>query len=58
MITYQGGESGRGTVEVVGTHKLLVEKFERKRPAGRPRRIWEGNIKIDIKIRYEDVNCT
>jgi hypothetical protein len=27
-------------------HKILVEKPERKRPLGRPRHSWEGNIKM------------
>jgi hypothetical protein len=26
----------------------LVEKIERKRPRGRPRRRWEDNIKMDL----------
>jgi hypothetical protein len=32
-----------------GVHRLLVEKPEGKRPLGRPRRRWEGNIKIDLQ---------
>jgi hypothetical protein len=28
----------------------LVEKPERKRPLGRPRRRWEGYIKIDLRV--------
>ena len=32
-----------------GVHKVLVEKPERKRPLGRPRRRWEDNIKMDLK---------
>jgi hypothetical protein len=27
-----------------GVHRVLVEKPERKRPLGRPRRRWEDNI--------------
>ena len=30
-------------------HKILVGKPEGKRPLGRPRRRWEGNIKIDLQ---------
>ena len=30
-------------------HKFLVGKPEGKRPLGRPRRRWEGNIKIDLQ---------
>ena len=32
-----------------GVHKVLVRKHEGKRPLGRPRRIWEDNIKIDLR---------
>ena len=32
-----------------GVHKVLVGKPEGKRPLGRPRRRWEGNIKMDLK---------
>ena len=32
-----------------GVHKVLVGKPEGKRPLGRPRRIWEGNIKMDFQ---------
>ena len=30
-------------------HRVLVEKPEGKRPLGRPKRIWEDNIKMDIQ---------
>ena len=33
-----------------GVHKVLVGKPERKRPFGRPRRRWEGNIKTDLEV--------
>jgi hypothetical protein len=33
-----------------GVHRVLVGKPEGKRPLGRPRRRWEDNIKIYIKI--------
>jgi hypothetical protein len=32
-----------------GMHWVLVRKPEEKRPMGRPRRRWEGNIKMDIQ---------
>jgi len=31
-----------------GVHRVLVAKPEGKRPLGRPRRRWEGNIKRDF----------
>jgi hypothetical protein len=30
-------------------HRVLVGKHEGKRPLGRPRRIWEDNIKMDLQ---------
>jgi hypothetical protein len=36
-------------VEERGVHRVLVGKPEGKRPSGRPRRRWEGNIKIDVQ---------
>ena len=30
-------------------HKVLVGKPEGKRPLGRPRRRWKGNIKMDFE---------
>jgi hypothetical protein len=32
-----------------GTYRVLVEKPERKKPIGRPRRRWEDNIKVDLQ---------
>ena len=32
-----------------GVHKVLMGKPEGKRPLGRPRRIWEDNIKMDLE---------
>jgi len=32
-----------------GTDRVLVGKPEGKRPLGRPRRIWEDNIKMDLQ---------
>jgi hypothetical protein len=30
-------------------HRVLVVKPEEKRPLGRPRHIWEDNIKMDLQ---------
>ena len=32
-----------------GVYRVLVEKPEGKRPLGRPRHRWEGNIKMDLR---------
>jgi len=34
-------------------YRVLMEKPEGKRPLGRPRRRWEGNIKMDL----QEVGC-
>jgi hypothetical protein len=40
-----------------GVHTVLVERPERKRPLGRPRRRWEDNVKIDLReIRIDGAN--
>jgi hypothetical protein len=40
-----------------GVSKVLVGRPEGKRPLGRPRRRWEGNIKMDLKeIGIDDAN--
>jgi hypothetical protein len=36
-----------------GVYRVLVGKHEGKGPAGRPRRRWEDNIKMDI----QEVGC-
>jgi hypothetical protein len=36
-----------------GVYRVLVGKPEGKRPQGRPRFRWEGNIKIDL----QEVGC-
>jgi len=36
-----------------GIHRVLVGKYEGKRPLGRPRHRWEDNIKMDLK----EVGC-
>jgi hypothetical protein len=33
----------------INVYKILVGKYEGKRPLGRPRRIWEDNIRMDLK---------
>jgi hypothetical protein len=35
--------------EDIGVYRGLVGKPEGKRPLGRPRRRWEGNIKMDLQ---------
>jgi hypothetical protein len=36
---------------------ILVEKPERKRPLGRPRRRWKNNIKMDVQeMGYGDMD--
>jgi len=42
--TYGGEES---------VYRILVRKPEGKRPLGRPKRIWENNIKMD----FQEVRC-
>ena len=37
------------TGEDRGVHRVLVGKPEGKRPLGKPRRIWEDNIKMDLQ---------
>ena len=37
-----------------GVHRVLVGKPEGKRPLGRPRHRWEGNIKMDFR-KWEGV---
>jgi hypothetical protein len=32
-----------------GVYRVLVGRPEGKRPLGRPRRIWEDNIKMDLQ---------
>jgi len=36
-----------------GVYRVLVGKPEGRRPLGRPRRKWEGNIKMEI----QEVGC-
>jgi hypothetical protein len=39
--------------EGIDLYRVLVGKAEEKRPLGRPRRRWEGNIKLDL----QEVGC-
>jgi hypothetical protein len=40
-----------------GVYRVLVGRFEGKRPLGRPRRRWEDNIKLERKeIGIDGVN--
>jgi hypothetical protein len=38
--------------EKINAYKILVEKPERKRQLGRPRRRWEDNIRMDLREWY------
>jgi hypothetical protein len=43
--------------EVRGAYNILVGRPEGGRPLGRPRRIWEDNIKMDLReIVFGDVD--
>jgi hypothetical protein len=35
-------------VQRIGAHSILVEKADRKRLLGRPRRGWEDNSEMDL----------
>jgi hypothetical protein len=37
--------------EIRNAYRILVGKPEGKRPLGRPRRVWEDNIKMDLRER-------
>jgi hypothetical protein len=40
-----------------GVYRVLVGRPEGKRPLGRPRRKWEGNIMMDLKeIRWGELD--
>jgi hypothetical protein len=39
------------------TYKIFAGKTEGKRPLGRPRRRWEGNVRMDLReIEWENVD--
>jgi len=40
-----------------GVYRVLVGRPEGKRPLGRPRRRWEDNIRMDLRI-YGGKVCT
>jgi hypothetical protein len=43
--------------EVRGAYNILVGRLEGRRPLGRPRRIWEDKIKMDLReIGFGDVD--
>jgi len=43
--------------EMRNVPKILVEKREGKRPLGRPRHRWEGNIRMDFqRIMWEGMD--
>jgi hypothetical protein len=42
-----------GMGEERGVYRFLVGKPEGERPLGRPRRVWEDNIKMDV----QEVGC-
>jgi hypothetical protein len=43
--------------EVRGAYNILVARPEGRRPLGRPRRLFENNIKMDLgEIGFGDVN--
>jgi hypothetical protein len=53
--------SWAGHVERVGekrnAYRVLVGKLEGKRPLGKPKRIWEDNIKMDLReIGWDSMN--
>jgi hypothetical protein len=40
-----------------GSYRILVGRPEGRRPLGRPRRIWEDNIKMDLQeVVWEGVD--
>jgi hypothetical protein len=40
-----------------GVYRVLIERPQGKRPLGRPRRMWEDNIKMDLrKIGIDGAN--
>jgi hypothetical protein len=47
-----------GYVARMGEKRILVENPERKRPLGRPRRMWEDNIRMDLReIKCGRMDC-
>jgi hypothetical protein len=53
-VVWRCGTHGDGR----GVYRVLVGRPEGKRPLERPRRRWEGNIKMDLReIRIDGANC-
>jgi len=54
---FEMNEMGGGHVVLIGdsrgVYRILVGKAGGKRPLGRPRHRWEGNIKMDL----QEVGC-
>jgi len=58
LIFYSGGQIEKNEMgeacstygEIRGVHRALVVKPEGKKPLGRPRRKWEDNIKMDLRM--------
>ena len=46
-MRWEGHEARMG--ERRGAYSVLMENPEGKRPLGRPRHIWEDNIKMDLQ---------
>jgi hypothetical protein len=38
-------------------YRILVGKLEGKRPLGRPRRRWEDNIRMDLRMGWYGLDC-
>jgi hypothetical protein len=45
------------TGERRGLYRVLLGKPEGKRPLGRPRRRWEDNTRLRIKMDLQEVGC-
>jgi hypothetical protein len=55
MMRWAGHVAGKG--EGRGVYRVLVGRFESKRPLGRHRRRWEDNIKMDLReIGIDETN--
>ena len=39
--------------EVRSAFNILTERPKGKRPLGRPRHIWDDNVRMDLKTRYQ-----
>jgi hypothetical protein len=52
-ITYRWAGHVTGIGEERGVYRVLVRKPDRNRLLGRPRRRWEGNIRMD----FQEIGC-